>query len=174
MGFLAAVFHWILVESTTTRYSRTYIEIRYLYRTIPNLISTPAFTSFSMAPPAPVYNKLEIRSRYDEQLNDPEKYHCQLREITQHECTFRVAPDRKLAPEIICLPFKRVFQRCLFPYVANDNGKKVRGEKWVNIEVTTAETNSDLMARPRYGKDVQDFLGAEKELKKLMAEEADI
>lgn len=128
----------------------------------------------NMAPPAPVYNRSEIRGRYADQLNNPEKYRCQLKELTQHECTFRVAPDRKLAPEIICLPFKRVFQRCLFPYVANDNGKKVKGEKWVNIEVTSSDTNSDLLTRPRYGKDVQDFLGAEKELKRLMAKDADV
>lgn len=125
-----------------------------------------------MAPPTPVYTRSDILSRYADQLENPAKYECLLKSVTQHECTFKVSPDRKQPPEIICLPFKRLFQRCLYPVIINKDGRKIKYNKWVNIEITDSNTNRDLFEVPKYGKDVDDFLNAEKELKRLMESEA--
>lgn len=122
-----------------------------------------------MAPPTPVYNRSQIRNKYHDQLTNPDKYQCQLKSLTQHECTFKVSFDGRRPQEIICLPFKRIFQRCLVPETNLVNGKKVHLERWINIEVTDLSTNADLVLdSSKYGKDVQDFLSAEKEFKKLM------
>ena len=123
-----------------------------------------------MAPPIPVYNRVETQHRFKQQLEDPKKYQCTLKSITQHECTFKTSPDRSLPPEIICLPFKRLFQRCLIP---SGKGKKEE-KRWVNIEITDSTTNSDLLEeKSRFNKDVQDFLSAEKDFRKLMEGDAD-
>lgn len=124
-----------------------------------------------MAPPTPVYKRADIRSQYKEQLNNPEKYQCQLRSLVQHECTFKVSSNHN-PPEIICLPFKRVFQRCLVPSVQKKDGKKTKGSKWINIEITDASTNSQIKKDDqRYGKEVQDFMNAEKEFREFMEKE---
>lgn len=124
-----------------------------------------------MAPPTLVYSKSDIFSSYNDVLANPEKYQCHLKSITQHECTFKVSHDRLHPPEIICLPFKRIFQRCLYPTIIKENGKKKRVEKWTNIEITDQNSNRDLMIVPKYGKDVKDFLNADKELKRLVESE---
>lgn len=54
------------------------------------------------------------------------------------------------------------------------DGKKLRLEKWINIEITDEQTNHDLVdPGSKYGKDVQDFLNAEQEFKKFMEMESD-
>ncbi|RCK63120.1 hypothetical protein Cantr_09741 [Candida viswanathii] len=132
-----------------------------------------------MAPPVPVYSVGEIQSQYKAQLANPEKYQCQLKSITQHECTFRPstirANDPSTPPEIICLPFKRIFQRCLIPVTTKDEaGRKTRSEKWINIEITNEKTNHDLVEpESKYSKDVMDFLDAEREFKKFMEIESE-
>lgn len=130
-----------------------------------------------MAPPVPVYSISEVRKQYKDQLDNPEKYKCQLKSITQHECTFRPTTIRNdnVQSEIICLPFKRIFQRCSVPIITkNTDGKKLRLEKWINIEITDEQTNHDLVdPGSKYGKDVQDFLNAEQEFKKFMEMESD-
>ncbi|CAK9436868.1 uncharacterized protein LODBEIA_P13900 [Lodderomyces beijingensis] len=125
-----------------------------------------------MAPPIPVFSANEIHHRYDEQMQNPEKFQCHLKSLTQHECTFRPSTPQRSTPEFICLPFKRIFRRCLVPTLTKrSNGEKVKGEKWINIEVTDAQTNADLLDRDsKYSKYVQEFLTAEKELKELIEE----
>lgn len=121
-----------------------------------------------MAPPTLVHNRKEVFRQYDKILQNPNLHDCELRSISQHECTFKVSEDSP--PEIICLPFKRIFQRCIETAIEKDKitGKKTKVDKWVNIEVTSAETNQDLLTEERYRDDVRDFVNAEKELKKLM------
>lgn len=121
-----------------------------------------------MAPPTLVHTRNEVFRQYDETLRNPNLHDCQLKSISQHECTFKVSENSP--PEIICLPFKRIFQRCIETAIEKDKitGKKVKVDKWVNIEVTSAETNQDLLTEARFREDVQDFCMAEKELKKLM------
>lgn len=126
-----------------------------------------------MAPPVPVYSAEEIRLQYKDQLENLAKYKCHLKSLTQHECTFKAGTDATL-PRIICLPFKRLFQRCLIPTIEQKNGKKIRCEKWVNIEVTKESTNQDLLNEgSKYYDYVQDFLAAEKEFRDLMEKEAE-
>lgn len=104
---------------------------------------------------------------HQKMLLDPQKYQCELRSLTQHECTFKVKENE--TPEIICLPFKRVFQRCLeTAWVTDRTGKKRHHQLWINIEVTDERTNGDLATEPKYGRDVADFLNAEKELQEIM------
>ncbi|EDK45355.1 hypothetical protein PVL30_003023 [Lodderomyces elongisporus] len=128
-----------------------------------------------MAPPVPVYNLEEIRHQYKDQFENPQQYKCHLKSLTQHECTFRPSSAGNPIPEFICLPFKRLFQRCLIPTIrTGTNGEKIRGEKWVNIEVTDTETNSDLLEKDsKYANYVKDFLSAEKELKEMLEQEAE-
>ncbi|KAK6465182.1 mitochondrial export protein Som1-domain-containing protein [Scheffersomyces coipomensis] len=129
-----------------------------------------------MAPPVPVYNRQEVRSKYKEQLNDPEKYQCELKSLIQNECTFKTFPDdRSKPPEIICLPFKRLFQRCLIPTLIKENGKKVTVQRWLNIEITDNATNKLKVdsQTSKYTNDVQNFLSAEKDFRKLMEMELD-
>ncbi|EAZ63183.1 predicted protein [Scheffersomyces stipitis CBS 6054] len=127
-----------------------------------------------MAPPIPVLFRSDIQSKYSKQLSDPEKYDCQLKSLTQHQCTFKVTPDRSRPPEIICLPFKRIFQSCLVPTVVKENGKKKTINRRVNIEITDKSTNSELMdENSEQANVVQDFLNAEKEFRKLMEMESE-
>ena len=126
-----------------------------------------------MAPPVPVYSAEEIRLQYKEQLENLDKYKCQLKSLTQHECTFKAGTDKTL-PHFICLPFKRLFQRCLIPTVEQKNGKKIRTEKWINIEVTKESTNQDLLEEDsKYYSYVQEFLVVEKDFRDLMEKEAE-
>lgn len=118
-----------------------------------------------MSPPTPVLNGSEIRKLYSEQLGNPEKYNCSLKSLAQNECTFVVSSDSSVIQETICIPFKRLFQRCLVPHTKTVNGKKHVGERWINIEVTTAETNDQ---RAKYGSEVERFLQAEQELTNWM------
>ena len=54
------------------------------------------------------------------------------------------------------------------PVVETVDGKKVRYNKWTNIEVTDETTNRDLLEQSRYGKDIEEFMEAEKELQRYM------
>ncbi|KAK6455381.1 mitochondrial export protein Som1-domain-containing protein [Scheffersomyces xylosifermentans] len=127
-----------------------------------------------MAPPIPVFSRSEISSKYREQLRNPDKYKCQLKSLTQHECTFKTSPDRSSPPEIICLPFKRLFQRCMVPTTIKENGKKRVVQRFINIEVTDSQTNRDLLDdKSKYGRDVQDFLNAERDFRKLLEMESE-
>lgn len=127
-----------------------------------------------MAPPVPVYTSTDIKRQYAPQLTQPDKYQCQLKSITQHECTFRPHPQGIHPPEIICLPFKRLFQRCLIDHISQENGKKVKLKRWINIEVTDAETNRDLFVPgSKYSEAVRDFKNAEVEFRKLMENESE-
>ncbi|KAI5954469.1 hypothetical protein KGF54_002244 [Candida jiufengensis] len=124
-----------------------------------------------MAPPVPVYTIDDIKLQYKQQLDNPAEYKCHLKSITQHECTFKPS-TYKSSPEIICLPFKRIFQKCLIPSIQQINGKKTKVEKWTNIEITNDMTNHDLMeSDSKYYNYVQDFLNAEKEFRELMEKE---
>lgn len=118
-----------------------------------------------MSPPTPVLNGSEIRKLYAEQLNNPRKYNCSLKQLAQNECTFVVSADSSVIQETICIPFKRVFQRCLVPHVKTVNGRKQTGERWINIETTTADTNDQ---KSKYGAEVERFLQAEQELANWM------
>lgn len=122
-----------------------------------------------MAPPTPVYSSREIRQQYAAYLDNSEKHNCQLQSITQYECTFKVSPDGTTAAKIICLPFKRLFQRCLMPVVETIDGRKVRYDKPINIEVTDASTNRDLLEHSKYSNDIAEFMAAEKEMQQYMA-----
>lgn len=127
-----------------------------------------------MAPPTPVYDKFEVASKYQKQLNDPDKYKCTYKSITQHECTFKLTypVHANQVPQAICLPFKREFQRCLFRQMEkNRDGKKQRVDKWVNIEITDENTNQQLFTDPKYSTAVKEFLQADKDLKKMLEEE---
>ncbi|KAI5970864.1 hypothetical protein CANMA_000024 [Candida margitis] len=126
-----------------------------------------------MAPPVPVYTSEDIQLQYKDQFQNLTKYKCHLKSLTQHECTFK-AGTTATSPQIICLPFKRLFQRCLIPTVEQKNGKKIRTQKWINIEVTKESTNQDLLDKgSKYYDFVQEFLAAEKEFRELMEKEAD-
>lgn len=111
-----------------------------------------------MAPPIPVHSREDIQHRYRLQLADPDRHLCSLKSLTQHECTFKSNSSGR--PETICLPFKRLFWRCLVV----DNPKK-KTSKWIHIEVTDKTTNSDLLSEEKYHDVVQDFLLAEEEMK---------
>lgn len=124
-----------------------------------------------MAPPTPVRLQAEIRDLYREQLSNPEKYKCTLKALTQLECTFRISGTNSVL-ETICIPFKRVFQRCLQPYVRTENGKKVRGERWINIEVTDASTNEPVISK--HSEEIQRFLKAEAELSRWMEAQTEL
>lgn len=118
-----------------------------------------------MSPPTPVLAGTEVRRIYSEQLNNPEKFECSLKSLSQNECTFVVSPDSSVIQQTICIPFKRLFQRCLVPYVRTVDGKKHTGRKWINIEVTDLATNDQ---RAKYGSEVERFLTAEQELTRWM------
>lgn len=115
-----------------------------------------------MAPPVPVFNSIEISAKYKDQINNPEKYQCELKSLTQHECTFKVFEDSP--PEIICLPFKRIFLRCLL----KEKRKHETIERWINIEVTDKNTNADLFSQEKYKPIVAEFLNTEREFRKMM------
>lgn len=122
-----------------------------------------------MAPPTPVYDRFEIHSRYADILANPDKYQCQKKSLSQNECTFRITYPNKV-PQVICLPFKREFLRCLFPTTEIQNGTKVKVNKWTNIEITDENTNKELFTNPQYEDQVKDFLRADEDLKKLLTE----
>lgn len=118
-----------------------------------------------MAPPTPILTRADVQQLYAEQLNNPEKYQCLLKQLTQNECTYRMLDN---GMEYICVPFKRLFQRCLVPVTKTVNGKKQKSEAWVNIEITDAKTNDGR--RKRYGSEMERFREAEKEAFKWLEE----
>lgn len=120
---------------------------------------------FSMSPPTPVLTRSEIRRKYSGQLGNPQEYQCSLKSLAQNECTFVVSPDSSVIQQTICIPFKRIFQRCLVPYVRTVNGKKQSGQRWINVEVTDADSNDQ---KSHFGAEVEQFLRAEQELAKWM------
>lgn len=123
-----------------------------------------------MAPPTLVHSRAEIQRQYHDQLTNPEKYQCSLKSLIQNECTFRVLENR--VQETICIPFKRIFQRCLLPYTETVEGKKKSGLRWINIETTDWDTNETLR-RESYGAEVQKFLAAETDLRKWLENAAE-
>lgn len=116
-----------------------------------------------MSPPTAVYTRQEILEKYKHQLKNPSKYNCSLKSLTQLECTFKISPEDSRVQETICIPFKRVFQRCLVPHTVMKNSKKVTGERWINIEITLASTNDEMKAA--YSKELLQFMRAEVDLK---------
>lgn len=68
------------------------------------------------------------------------------------------------------MPFKRLFQRCLVPQVKSVNGRKVKTERWINIEITDLSTNSGI--RKKYGPEVERFLKADEELSRWIEKES--
>lgn len=116
-----------------------------------------------MSPPTPVFSRRRIQERYKAQLNDPDTYKCSLKSLVQQECTFKLLSEESRVVETICIPFKRLFQRCLLPHTRVVNGRKIAEERWVNIEVTLAETND--AARKSF-RELDKFMDAEVELKK--------
>ncbi|EGV62595.1 hypothetical protein PSN45_000322 [Yamadazyma tenuis] len=123
-----------------------------------------------MAPPTPVYDRFDILTRYGEKLDNPDKYQCSLKSLVQSECTFKLS-NPGLPPEVICLPFKRLFQRCLVPTTIVQDGKRIKADKWVNIEVTHEHTNRGLFHDPKYDSNVKKFLQAEKDLSRMLQDE---
>lgn len=121
-----------------------------------------------MAPAVPLLSRKEALLKYSKQLADPEKYHCQLKSIIQHECVFNANSkiDSEVPAEIICLPFKRIFQRCLIEELTRVDGKKQKLQKWVNIEITDKNTNRDLIEDERYSQIVNDFVAVSKNFDK--------
>lgn len=118
-----------------------------------------------MSPPTPVLTRSEIRRLYSDQLNNPQEYQCTLKSLSQNECTFIVSPNSSVIQQTLCIPFKRIFQRCLVPYIRVVDGKKCSGKRWINIEITDDETNDQ---KTKYGAEVEQFLKAEQELTKWM------
>lgn len=135
------------------------LDISYLHIDINRVL-----LRFPMSPPTPVLSRAEMRQIYSDQLNNPEKYECSLKSLSQNECTFLVSPDSSVIQQTICIPFKRIFQRCLVPYGRTVDGNK-QSEKWINIEITDLTTNDQ---RAKYGAEVEKFLNAEQELTKWM------
>ncbi|KAF8004540.1 inner membrane protease subunit SOM1 [Metschnikowia aff. pulcherrima] len=118
-----------------------------------------------MSPPTPVRTWPEVQSIYKEQLSNPQKYQCSLKSLTQLECTFKISPSNSVM-ETICIPFKRTFQRCLQPYTKVVDGKKVKGERWINIETTNPQTNEPI--KTKYNDEILRFLRAEIDLAKWL------
>lgn len=117
-----------------------------------------------MAPPTLVHTRADIHSQYREQLANPEKHKCLLKSLVQNECTFRINDTSTV--ETICIPFKRVFQRCLVSMPETRNGKKQIRDRWVNIEITDEHTNERL--RKSYSSEIERFYNAEKEAYKFL------
>lgn len=126
-----------------------------------------------MAPPTPVYDRLDILSKYEHVLSDPKKYNCSLKSISQNECTFKISYPNQV-PNVICLPFKREFQRCLLPTTVIKDGKKTQSKKWVNIEITDEYTNKKILYDPSYEFTVKEFLQADKDLRKMLESEEEL
>ncbi|ODQ77366.1 hypothetical protein BABINDRAFT_163621 [Babjeviella inositovora NRRL Y-12698] len=135
-----------------------------------------------MAPSTPVYSRAEILNTFHISdstfvLDDKD---CTLFSLTQNECT--ILPGEKGSPaSVICLPFKRMFKRCLLnsPKQAvqladgiygqkskNRFRQDTEAQKYVIIEITSAETNSVAKLRAQYGELLESFLKAEKELRR--------
>lgn len=126
-----------------------------------------------MAPPTPVYRRSDIFRKYGEQLNDPQKYDCELKSLVQHECTFKLSQDLNKSPDIICLPFKRVFQKCLKEPKRALQGKEIQDNDWITIEVTDLNTNRNFLKNTQNSTIINEFLNADKELQRFMESEAD-
>ncbi|GMM32642.1 hypothetical protein DAMA08_053870 [Martiniozyma asiatica (nom. inval.)] len=137
-----------------------------------------------MAPPIPVYDKDEIRQMLpriyptSRDLQELKSKGCELFEIVQHQCTFD-------GNKILCLPFKRVFARCLDEFFTSNQevigyklkpthltGRLVENEKiWRNIEITDALDNDylgDLKTESPASVDLREFLNADKILQAKM------
>lgn len=116
-----------------------------------------------MSPPTPVFSRKEIEQKYAAQLNEPEKYQCTLKSLTQNECTFKLGENSRVV-ETLCVPFKRIFQRCLVPHTILKNGRKTVEKRWINIEITLASSNDDLKSVNRA--EILEFMRAELDLQK--------
>lgn len=119
-----------------------------------------------MSPPTPVISRKEVESKYSAQLKDPSKHQCSLWSLSQLECTFKISPETLHVVETICIPFKRVFQRCLLPQTRIVNNCKVTGKRWVNIEITLPDTSDEI--KTSYNGELLEFLRADGELKKYI------
>lgn len=107
-----------------------------------------------MAPPTPVISRSQVRDAYRMEA-------CTLKELVQNECTFQVTGGEVRS---VCLPFKRLFNRCLVTYL--DNGKKA--ERYINIEVTGPKTNERILTERE--DEVRRFWAADLESRKWLAE----
>lgn len=119
-----------------------------------------------MSPPTPVFSRSEIQSRYKQQLKNPKDFNCSIKSLVQSECTFKLSQENSRVQETICVPFKRVFQRCLIPQIQRKNGQKVIVKRWINIEITLENTNNEL--KGKYSEELLQFMKADVELKKWM------
>lgn len=133
-----------------------------------------------MAPALPIYSREEIEKMYpkSEGFNRvPDN--CHLYNLFQNECTYD-------GNKVICLPFKRVFMRCL-EYKSNEySGYKIQGKNsrrsgentdlddkleeiervYRNVEITSRKDNKVESEDPQ----IREFLEADLVLKKNMRE----
>ncbi|KAF5210038.1 hypothetical protein E0198_002897 [Clavispora lusitaniae] len=121
-----------------------------------------------MSPPTPVLSRAEVFARILKNSYDPLNTTARSADFPKRAVIrFQVfSPDSSTVQETICIPFKRLFQRCLVPYAKKVNGKKETASRWVNIEITDAETNEPV--RAKYGEEVKRFLEAEQDLVRWM------
>lgn len=156
-----------------------------------------------MAPVIPVYSKAEVEERFVQARGAGSEHvgsvpptvppNCQLKELTQNQCTFD-------GNAVYCLPFKRVFLRCwdemasgvegygLTPGHAKVLGQGARGQRgenqtqgslenqgnhakrggsqgrWRNIEITNEATNSYPLTSPA----VEAFAQADEKMREQM------
>lgn len=135
-----------------------------------------------MAPSIPVYSKREIQGMFPNALGpsdvgDMKESGCELKELVQNQCTFD-------GNTIFCLPFKRVFLRCLDESLSDGevigykltpshatigsansaNSANSGGSRWRNFEITQHTSNEYNLQT----KNVQDFIHADEVLRRQM------
>lgn len=124
-----------------------------------------------MAPALPVYTREEIQRMHPkmktvEKNMDDIPENCDMYKLIQNECTYD-------GNNVKCLPFKRVFLRCLEKKGGEVIGYKLKPkhkedqdtEIYRNIEITKKQDNYYKIS-----KDVEDFLKADCILKDKMKE----
>lgn len=124
-----------------------------------------------MAPALPVYTREEIERMYpnlkmvQKDIEDiPEN--CEIYKLIQNECTYD-------GNKVTCLPFKRIFLRCLEKKGGTVIGYKLQPkheedqntEIYRNIEITKQQDNNHKIS-----KDIEEFLKADCILKDKMKE----
>lgn len=138
-----------------------------------------------MAPALPVYTREEIERKFPEKFksgnNEDIPDNCSLYELIQHQCTYD-------GNKVYCLPFKRVFLRCLenkgkevigyklTPSHGNikniHNKLKIKDKFYRDIEITNKKNNLYLYNKEddKIDKDIEQFLNADTILKDKMME----
>ncbi|ODV98375.1 hypothetical protein PACTADRAFT_185126 [Pachysolen tannophilus NRRL Y-2460] len=118
-----------------------------------------------MSPPIPVYSKKEIDNTYKKFLKDDDA-NCTLYSLIQNQCTFN-------GSEIICLPFKRLFTRCLRP-----KDKTTTEPRYQLIEITDETCNDYFKFNQFYQKQtgsgddlLEKFLKADEIMRKVYQDE---